>query len=82
MTLYLEKQAVGNWPEPLETTWQVLGGQRAGQLAPKLPHLGLADILFMTTVMSLPRTDRLRFDQAGDRTPVVSEQASGFTRFR
>lgn len=58
MTLYLENQAVGNWPEPLETTWRVLGGQPAGQLAPKLPHLGLADILFMTTVMSLPRADR------------------------
>lgn len=58
MTLYLEQQAIGNWPEPLETTWQVLGGQPAVRLAPKLPHLGLADILFMTTVMSLPRTDR------------------------
>lgn len=59
MTLYLESQAVvGAWPEPLETIWQVLGGEPAGQLAPKLPHLGLADILFMTTVMSLTRTDR------------------------
>jgi len=58
MTLYLENQAIGNWPEPLETTWQVLGGQPAGQLAPKLPHLGLADILFMTTVMSLARAER------------------------
>jgi hypothetical protein len=58
MTLYLEQQAIGNWPEPLETIWQVLGGQPAGQLAPKLPHLGLADILFMTTVMSLARAER------------------------
>jgi hypothetical protein len=58
MTLYLEQQAIGNWPEPLETTWQALGGQPAGQLTPKLPHLGLADILFMTTVMSLARADR------------------------
>lgn len=59
MTLYLEGQAVvGAWPEPLETIWQVLGGEPAGQLAPKLPHLGLVDILFMTTVMSLARADR------------------------
>jgi len=58
MTLYLEQQAIGNWPEPLETIWQVLGGQPAGQLAPKLPHLGLVDILFMTTVMNLSRADR------------------------
>jgi hypothetical protein len=59
MTLYLESQAVvGVWPEPLETVWQVLGGEPAGQLAPKLPHLGLVDILFMTTVMSLARAER------------------------
>lgn len=58
MTLYLESQAIGKWPEPLEMTWQVLGGQAAGELAPKLPHLGLADVLFMTTVMSLSRAER------------------------
>lgn len=58
MTLYLESQAIGKWPEPLETTWQLLGGQPAGELAPKLPHLGLADVLFMTTVMSLSRAER------------------------
>jgi hypothetical protein len=55
--MYLDKPAVGNWPEPLETTWQLLGGEKGGQLAPKLPHLGLADILFMSTVMSVPRTE-------------------------
>ncbi len=58
MTVYLDKSAVGNWPEPLETTWQLLGGEKVGQLAPKLPHLGLADILFMSTVMSIPRAER------------------------
>ncbi len=46
------------WPEPLESTWQLLGGERARALAPKLPHLGLADILFMSAVMSLPRARR------------------------
>ena len=58
MTLYLESETIGKWPEPLETIWQVLGGQPAVQLAPKLPHLGLADILFMSTVMSLSPADR------------------------
>lgn len=46
------------WPEPIETTWQVLGGERGSELAPKLPHLGLSEILFMTTIMSISREDR------------------------
>jgi hypothetical protein len=47
MTLYLqEQQSSVTWPEPLESTWQLLGGECACDLAPKLPHLGLADILF------------------------------------
>ena len=59
MTLYLQKQPSNScWPEPLESTWQLLGGERVEQLSPKLPHLGLADILFMTTVVSLPREQR------------------------
>ncbi|MFQ5433826.1 MAG: hypothetical protein ACE5FD_03030 [Anaerolineae bacterium] len=47
------------WPEPFESTRQLLGGTYAHGLAPKLPHLGMADILFMTTIMSLPRQQRL-----------------------
>jgi hypothetical protein len=59
MTLYLQnQQASVTWPEPFESTWQLLGGTCAHALAPKLPHLGLADILFMTTIMSLPRRQR------------------------
>lgn len=58
MTVYLQKQSSVTWPEPLESTWQLLGGDYACGLAPKLPHLGLADILFMTTIMSLPRDQR------------------------
>jgi len=58
MTLYLNKPAVGNWPEPLESTWQLLGGDKASDLAPKLPHLGLSDILFLSTVLSIPRPER------------------------
>lgn len=59
MTLYLQNQQTSvTWPEPFESTWQLLGGTCAHDLAPKLPHLGLADILFMTTLMSLPRQQR------------------------
>ena len=59
MTLYLQKQQTSAiWPEPIESTWQLLGGEYGCELAPKLPHLGLADILFMTTIMSLPREQR------------------------
>lgn len=46
------------WPQPLEGMYQLLGGGEASTLAPKLPHLGLADILFMTLVMCLPKERR------------------------
>ncbi len=59
MTLYLQNQQTSvTWPEPFESTWHLLGGTHPHDLAPKLPHLGLADILFMTTIMSLPRKQR------------------------
>lgn len=59
MTLYLQHQQTSvAWPEPFESTWQLLGGKCAHDLTPKLPHLGMADILFMTTIMSLPRPQR------------------------
>jgi hypothetical protein len=46
------------WPQPVESMYQLLGGGEASELAPKLPHLGLADILFMTLVMCLPKERR------------------------
>lgn len=56
MTLYLQNQKTSlTWPNPIESTWQLLGGSSPQNLAPKLPHLGLADILFMATIMSLPQ---------------------------
>lgn len=59
MALYLQNQQTSvTWSEPFESTWQLLGGGYDHDLTPKLPHLGLADILFMTTVMSLPRQQR------------------------
>ena len=49
MTLYLQNQQTSvTWPEPFESTWQLLGGTYNHDLAPKLPHLGLSDILFNT----------------------------------
>lgn len=59
MTLY--PQVVANeafWPQPIEMVYQLLGGGDASAIAPKLPHLGLADILFMGTVMALRREQR------------------------
>lgn len=62
MTLYLDRPTVGNWPEPLESIWHLLGGDKASDLAPKLPHLGLSDILFLSTVL------RSCFKSSGYRT--------------
>jgi len=39
MTLYPQKQQTSAiWPEPIESTWQLLGGDYGCELAPKLPH--------------------------------------------
>ena len=61
MALY--EQEVENeicWPAPLEGMYQLLGGGAASGVAPKLPHLGLADVLFMTLVMSLHNLELAR----------------------
>lgn len=58
MALYLQNQQTVAWPEPIESVWHLLGGDPSSELAPKLPHLGLADILFMSTIMNLPRHRR------------------------
>ena len=42
------------WPGMIESGYQLLGGGKVTELAPKLPHLGLADVLFMTSIMSIP----------------------------
>ena len=58
MIVYQAQETGVKWPEPLETTWQYLGGGKGAEIAPKLPHLDLAEILFMSTVMSIPRSER------------------------
>lgn len=59
MALY--PQATTNsalWPEPIEIGYQLLGGGDGSALAPKLNHLGIADLLFMSSIMLLPRDRR------------------------
>lgn len=36
----------------------MLGGERGSELAPKLPHLGTSDILFLAALMNLPKEQR------------------------
>jgi hypothetical protein len=59
MTLYLETSPnAALWPAPIEQVYQLLGGGDASMIAPKLPHLGLADVLFISSIMSLPKDRR------------------------
>ncbi len=58
MIVYQPQEITVKWPEPLETTWQYLGGGKGVEIAPRLPHLDLTEILFMSTVMSIPRAER------------------------
>jgi len=59
MVLYTETQEMSPlWPAPIEYVYQLLGGGDASAIAPKLPHLGLADVMFMSLIMSLPRERR------------------------
>jgi len=47
------------WPEPIEQSWQIMPAMSsrssiAGELASKMPHLGLADILLLSAVVNVP----------------------------
>ena len=47
------------WPEPIEQSWQTIPGMStrssiAEELASKMPHLGLADIMFLAAVVNVP----------------------------
>ena len=55
MTLYTQiAPTTVLWPEPIEGTWQCLSSGTPTPLAPKLPHLSLADVLFIGAVMAIP----------------------------
>lgn len=55
MTLYTQiAPTTVLWPEPIESTWQCLSSGRPTSLAPKLPHLSLADVFFIGAVMAIP----------------------------
>lgn len=55
MTLYTQiAPTTVLWPEPIESAWQCLPSGRPTSLAPKLPHLSLADVLFIGAVMAIP----------------------------
>ncbi len=60
MTVYNEQKEIATcWPEPIEQSWQIMPGKTtrsstAEELASKMPHLGLADILFLAAVVNVP----------------------------
>lgn len=60
MSLYLEKRRNDSvfWPEPLESMGQLLGRGESTTLAPKMPHLTVAEVLFISLVMALPKESR------------------------
>ena len=59
MTLYTQSTSLPNvqWPEPMETVWQVLP-RGPGVPGSKIPHLSLADELFVAAVANIPRPAR------------------------
>lgn len=60
MTLYTQiAPTTVLWPEPIESTWQGLPSGSSTSLAKKMPHLSLADVLFIGAVTAIP----------GDRRP-------------
>ena len=59
MALYSQtRMNLALWPEPIEIGYQLLGGGDGSALAPKLNHLGIADLLFMSSIMLVPRDRR------------------------
>lgn len=54
------EDTITRWPEPIEQSWQStcsmsLRTPVAEELASKMPHLGLADILFLAAVVNIPQ---------------------------
>ena len=59
MALYTQSTSLPNvqWPEPMETVWQVLPSG-PGVPGSKIPHLSLADELFVAAVANIRRPAR------------------------
>jgi hypothetical protein len=59
MTLYTQSTPLPNvqWPEPMETVWQILPSG-PGLPGSKIPHLSLADELFVAAVANIRRPAR------------------------
>ena len=56
MEVYPQREEkAGRWPSPLEEMWQILPPGGGLELAKKLPHLGLAELLFIAAVVNIPR---------------------------
>lgn len=61
MSLYTQSERnAALWPEPMEQTWQMLSSGPATALAPKMPHLSWADVLFIGAVANIPGYRRPR----------------------
>ena len=61
MTLYTKTAPTTVlWPEPMESTWQWLPSGSPTTLAPRMPHLSLADVLFIGAVTAIPGHRRPR----------------------
>lgn len=53
------EDTVTHWPAPIEQSWQMMPALStrsplAEELASKMPHLGMADILFLAAVVNIP----------------------------
>lgn len=59
MEVYIERrEKAGWWPSPVEELWQIMPTGGGVELAKKLPHLGLSEVLFIAAVVNLPREER------------------------
>ncbi len=59
MILYTQTSKMSYlWPAPIEPSYQLLGGGDARAIAPKLPHLGMTDVMFLSLIMNLSRERR------------------------
>lgn len=59
MQVYTEsRRESALWPEPIESIWQWLPRGPSTELAAKMPHLSLSDVLFIGAVSTMPRGER------------------------